>query len=413
MICLDVQERLSAYLDSDLSPEEMEEIAEHLRGCQACQAVLSELRQVRDELRSLPEVEIPRDLHSSVMQNLRPHLKPKKKVLFNLNLRSWGYRQWVQAAAVAMVLVMFISFGGGLWYAGRLAGESGGIIGAKAEEGSEGAGSQSKSRGAAVESPPPAASPDYSASSGQKTVMTAAPNDTFGTQAVGTGPEILSDTSRKIIRRAQLTLEVARGGVKKASAEAVRIVQSNFGYVENSSTTQSDGERKEITNFFMVARVPAANLDTALQELSQLGRTVREETSAQDITDTYVDLDARLRNKENQEARLLQIMGQAQTVGELLQVEGELSRVRGDIESMKAQKLNYDKAVDLSTVTLSILEEGAASPKVPSQWAEVWRIFVESWRALAVFLARVAPAAIFIVVIAGIGVSLARRSKSQ
>src|SRR5690606_7535712 len=128
-------------------------------------------------------------------------------------------------------------------------------------------------------------------------------------------------------------VEVPKGEVKPASVQAVNVIQANFGYVENSSTSQADDDRKEITSFFMIARVPAENFDKTVEDLTALGRVTREDITAQDITDTYVDLDARLRNKENQESRLLQIMGEARTVGEILQVEGELSRVRGDIES--------------------------------------------------------------------------------
>ena len=57
---------------------------------------------------------------------------------------------------------------------------------------------------------------------------------------------------------------------------------------------------------------------------------------------------------------------------------------------MRAQKPSYDKAVTISTVTLTLSEEGARKPS-PSPWSEVWRVFIESWRRLAIFAANVAP----------------------
>lgn len=419
MICPDVQERLSAYLDGALSPMEMEEVSEHVRGCEACRIILSELRQVRDELRSLPEVPIPDGLHSSIMRSLEPHLKPKRRPLLNLDFRGWGYRQWVPVTAAMMVLVMFVSVGGTIMYSARMAQRSE-LQGARADDyatsnqaNTKVTGPVSKVRESAADNAKGgAAGPEQPAKSlaGQPGLLMGAPSD-GGAKATGAGSERLLDTARKIIRRAQLVLEVSRSGVKPASAEAVRIVQANFGYVETSSTTESDSGRKEITSFFMVARVPADSLDKVVQDLTGLGRTVREDASAEDVTDSYVDLSARLRNKENQESRLLQIMGQAKTVGELLQVEGELSRVRGDIESMRAQKLNYDKAVDLSTITLTIAEEGSARPR-PSPWSEVWRVFVDAWRRMAVFLARIAPAVIVVAALVLGAVWTARRKKS-
>lgn len=405
MICLDMQERLSAYLDGDLSPEEAEEVSTHLRDCEVCQTVLSELRQVRDELRSLPEVDIPANLHSAIMQNLEPHLKPKKRRLFGFDFRNWGYRQWVPVAAAMMVFIMVFSIGGTLWYTGRF--RSWGFTGVTADEGPAGSAKmRSKIDEVNTLAAPPVASPEAA----EKGLMMAAPS--YGTDGTGAGAEPLLDTARKIIRRAQLAVEVSRGGVKPAADLAVNVVQSNFGYVESSSISGSDSERKEATSFFMVARVPATNLDRVVQDLSALGTATREDISAQDVTDTYIDLDARLRNKENQEARLLQIMGEAKTVGELLQVEGELSRVRGDIESMRAQKQSYDKAVDLSSVTLTISEEGTGRSRPPSRWAEVWRVFVEAWRDLAVFLARIAPALTVMALAAAGGIWVVRRRKA-
>lgn len=419
MICLDMQERLSAYLDGDLSPEEMKEVAGHLSGCESCQAVLTELRQVRDALRSLPEVEVPADLHSSIMERLRPHMKQEKEkkwFFFRIDVKSWGYRQWIPVTAAMMVIVMFLSVGGVMWYSNRFGGgRTYDLYGAKEEEttpsewAARGVDPALKSGGLAKSPAAPPVEP------GLGSVQMESQDSLSGSVALMMAPtggsEPVVDTSRKIIRRGQLAVEVPKGEVKPASVQAIGVIQANYGYVENSSTSQTDDTRKEITSFFMVARVPAENFDKTVQDLAVLGRVTREDITAQDITDTYVDLDARLRNKENQEARLLQIMGEAGTVGEILQVEGELSRVRGDIESMRAQKLSYDKAVAMSAVTMTISEEGTRKPS-PSPWSEVWRVFVEAWRKLAVFAAGIAPAVIVLAVLAAGGVWAVRRRRA-
>jgi|GEM_PF-1024637 len=419
MICLDMQERLSAYLDGDLSPEEMKEVAGHLSGCESCQAVLTELRQVRDALRSLPEVEVPADLHSSIMERLRPHMKQKKEkkwFFFRIDVKSWGYRQWIPVTAAMMVIVMFLSVGGVMWYSNRFGGgRTYDLYGAKEEEttpsewAARGVDPALKSGGLAKSPAAPPVEPGLG--SVQMELQDSLSGSVALMMAPTGGSEPVVDTSRKIIRRGQLAVEVPKGEVKPASVQAIGVIQANYGYVENSSTSQTDDTRKEITSFFMVARVPAENFDKTVQDLTVLGRVTREDITAQDITDTYVDLDARLRNKENQEARLLQIMGEAGTVGEILQVEGELSRVRGDIESMRAQKLSYDKAVAMSAVTMTISEEGTRKPS-PSPWSEVWRVFVEAWRKLAVFAAGIAPAVIVLAVLAAGGVWAVRRRRA-
>ena len=341
-------------------------------------------------------------------------MKRKKWAFLRFDLKSRGYRQWIPVTAAMMVLVMFLSVGGVMVFKPFGGSGSTPAVRSQRRHSSDRAVGERLcfeigGNGGGIPSAPPV-DPDASFSI-QAEAKDSAPGTVSLMMAPAGGSEPVVDTSRKIIRRAQLAVEVTRGEVKPASVQAVNAIQSNFGYVETSSTSQTDNDRKEITSFFMVARVPAENFDKAVQDLTALGRTTREDITAQDITDTYVDLDARLRNKENQESRLLQIMGEAKTVGEILQVEGELSRVRGDIESMRAQKMNYDKSVAMSTVTLTIAEEGATRP-IPSPWSEVWRVFVESWRRLAVFAANVAPGLIVLAVLAAGGLWAVRRRRA-
>ena len=449
MNCRDAECILSAYLDGQLSDMERKFLEDHLTQCESCRANLHELTLIKNALRSLPEVEIPKGLHGRIMAAVRTHAVDREKCVLEsvgrtangtfeeldalsenvpsmevdsdvpqehlrpsrsrrtpgwlsglLNrVTSMSSRQWIPLTAAAMVLVMILSVSGTLFVT------NGGLALNRMLTADKGTESYAEPGYMSPASPPPegapdmskAASPPFGVAEGQETLVT-------GTRV----NDAVAD--RKIIRRAQVGVEVSRGKIRETADLAESIVATHFGYVEQSSI--SGNVDKEFTSYYMVARVPADNVDSTVDELCALGRVTKEDTSAQDITDQYVDLDARLRNKLNQEDRLLEIMGEAQTVGELLQVEGELSRIRGDIESMQAQINNLDKLTSLATVSFSASEEGTGS-KPPSPWSDIWRVFVRAWRNLAMFAAQAAPTLIVLGVLFLGGAYLVRRSAKR
>ena len=408
MSCQVFEEMLSAYIDGELSLQDKEALEKHLATCDSCRGALSEIMSVKTAIQAVPLEEIPPGLHEMIMCNLTPRKSGFLNTVFE-RVSHWTLRQWVPTVAAAMVLVVFLSAGGGAWYANRKLGLdiTGKPLASKTKESLYDGITSSRSSAPTAPNPGDYGTGGEDASSGAKSMFvadSASPSPDANT--------ILLDSDRKIIRRAQLALETGRGGVPQASEQAINTVKANFGYVESSSIAQSEQGQKDLTNFYMVARVPAENLETTVKALSGLGRATRQDTSAQDVTDQYVDLDARLRNKENQEQRLLTIMGEAKSVGELLQVEGELSRVRGDIESMKSQKITYDKSVAMSTLSLTLTEEGAIKPPSPSPWGDVWRAFVNAWRTLLLFVAQAAPAVITLAVLIGLVALVLRRRRA-
>lgn len=408
MNCRDAENTLSAYLDGQLSEVERKPLEEHLEQCENCRRALEELTLIRDALRSLPEVEMPEGLHGRIMAAVRAHAREIKQDASECageagNLRfdaskagtdspsrqkvgffrrivnrmsNMSARQWIPLTAAAMVLVMLLSVSGTLFLT----------------EGGFGL-----NRAAKMTEQP--GSPDFAASPPLA-------DEAEGVGMLTSGSRTVAVAERKLIKRAQVAVEVSRGKIRETAEQAEGIVATNFGYIEQSS--MSGNADKEMTSYYMVARVPSESVDKTVDELSALGRVTKRDSSIQDITDQYVDLDARLRNKINQENRLLEIMGEAKTVGELLQVEGEISRVRGEIESMQAQLNNYDKLTSLASVSFSATEEGS-NPKPPSPWSDVWRVFVQAWRNLLLFAAQVAPSLIVLAALFLGGAWLVRR----
>lgn len=125
-------------------------------------------------------------------------------------------------------------------------------------------------------------------------------------------------------------------------------------YVANMSLSGSEGEsrygRWEI-------RVPNSGQASFLGQVRELGTVAKEERKADDVSEEYYDLEARLKNKRETEARLLKV--QQERTGELkdiLEVEQQIDRVRGEIEQMQGRLDRLGTLTSLSTVTIAVRE---------------------------------------------------------
>ena len=115
--------------------------------------------------------------------------------------------------------------------------------------------------------------------------------------------------------------------------------------------------REGVYGASLTIRVPQERFDSIMAQLEPLGKAANIQTGQDDVTMQYVDLESRLNNQKAQEARLVEILEMAESVEEVLEVERELYRVRGEIESMTAQFRFLSDQVNYSTIEVSIKEE--------------------------------------------------------
>ena len=166
----------------------------------------------------------------------------------------------------------------------------------------------------------------------------------------------LPSLDRMIIRTVTMTLAV--GNVQEAFHKVESIVGEQNGYLAGSQISQ-DGDRMTAT---MTLRVPAdpAIYQATLEKLRGIAdRVVDEKAQAQDVTEEYVDLDARLRTLKASEENLLALLARAQRVEDNLQIQRELTNVRTQIEQIQGRKQVLERRADLATINLTIREAGA------------------------------------------------------
>jgi uncharacterized membrane protein len=159
---------------------------------------------------------------------------------------------------------------------------------------------------------------------------------------------------RRIIRTAELSLEAASPSDVEARATAV--AHSNGGFVLSADTNhaQLEGGAEE-TSVEMVLRVPVAAFDSTLDALRVLGtRVASEQIRGEDVTEEYVDLEARLHAQRAIEVQYQEILKQAHTIHDVLEVQEKLGDVRTEIERAEGRRRYLEDRTSLATITLHI-----------------------------------------------------------
>lgn len=183
-----------------------------------------------------------------------------------------------------------------------------------------------------------------------------------------------------VVRTAALSVEVGEGGFADAFDTASLVAGKYGGYVESSTTAGTD-----VRSGDLLIRVPADRFDEAMADLRALGTVERQELAGRDVTAEFVDLEARLRTWEAQEAVLLDLMSQAKTIEATLRVQRELQDVQLRIEEIEGQLRYLENRTDLATIQVSLHEPGAAAP--PKRLSDRPSL-VEAWdQAVDAFLA--------------------------
>ena len=178
------------------------------------------------------------------------------------------------------------------------------------------------------------------------------------------GREIPVDLNveRKIVKSGRISLEVE--SVVTAMDEIASIADELGGYVVSSDKYETD----EGPSANMNIRIPVEKFDQAFDRLRQLAIEIPyESTDSIDVTEEYVDLQARLGNLEATENQYLALLERAESVEDTIQVWRELSNIRGQIEQIEGRMKYLERTSDMSFIQIDLSEPGAlAGPWSPS-----------------------------------------------
>ncbi len=161
----------------------------------------------------------------------------------------------------------------------------------------------------------------------------------------------IGSDDQKIIRSADLTLEVVN--VSHAAQEIAAISSLHDGRIQQSSVQAGKNSRY---SGVITVRVPGTQFTTVLTGIRDLGMVIREDISAEDVTEEYIDLSARKNAYSNQIAHNTRLFEKAVNVSEILEIQKEIDRVQVELDRVTGRMKYLDSRVDYSTITIRLSE---------------------------------------------------------
>jgi len=218
----------------------------------------------------------------------------------------------------------------------------------------------------------------------------------------------VADVPRQLIKTGNVSLRV--DDVEKTKARIDTLCRRTGCYVSSEQREQFDTR----VQYEQQIRIPSGNFDDVLRQILLLGEEVDNlAVDVQDVTEEYIDAEARLKNKRELEARYRELLKQAKTISDILAIESNLNQVRSDIESIEG-RLNYLKnQVSFSTIQLRYYQH---KDREDGFFAKVGPAISKGWSSLLKFLIGLLHIWPFIL-LAGLGIwglrRMTRRSEKE
>jgi len=159
-------------------------------------------------------------------------------------------------------------------------------------------------------------------------------------------------TNRKLIRTLNLSVETY--DFDELTAAIPGKVAALGGYIESSSVDGNNNSYSRDASY--TVRIPAAAADQFVSVLDGKSNITHQSESVEDVTLSYVDIQSRKESLQIEYDRLQEMLGEADTVEDMIYIEDRLSNVRYEIQSIESQLRSYDNKVDYTTIYLNINE---------------------------------------------------------
>jgi hypothetical protein len=228
---------------------------------------------------------------------------------------------------------------------GRALSESESHISSGPQATSAGAGPASKSAGDVVGASEKSIAAPVDRLQGQQAEQQASLDSNGAAQSAG----------RKVIQNAEITIETDTPNEGQQKIGVIAEKHGGFVVISESKQNEAVSETVASTVVNVVVRVPAQKFQAVIDEIRGVGgRILYQKSSGQDVTEEYIDLEARIRTKRALEAQFLEIMKQARKISEAMEVQTQLADVRTEIERLEGRRRFLENQSALSTINITL-----------------------------------------------------------
>lgn len=227
-------------------------------------------------------------------------------------------------------------------------------------------------------------------------------------------PNSVSTSAQKLIKTASVRLET------KNADELIKKINSQIGSLKGYTESLSQSKHNEYLSIETNVCVPAEKLDEFLDFLEKTGTITSKNVETADVTDDYTDTESQIKALETEEKALLGILEKCENVQDTMNVQERLTSVRGELESLKSQKKNYDQRIAYSEVLISISEVERVKKTPTSFGSQVSEKFSESlynigqfFRNLGVFVLGASPYFVIAAVVIVVAVIIIKKKRNK
>lgn len=182
-------------------------------------------------------------------------------------------------------------------------------------------------------------------------------------------------TERKLIRNGSLSFETS--DVKKTKTAIDAICKELNAYISNESQNNYSSRLQ----YNQTIRVTADKFESLMQKIeAEASQVEGKNVNTEDVTEEFIDVEARLKTKKDLETRYREILKKAKTVEEIITIERQIAEVRSDIESMEGRLKYLSSQVAYSTLTVSFYEtigtDFGFGSKIGGAFGTGWQYFL-------------------------------------
>ena len=215
-------------------------------------------------------------------------------------------------------------------------------------------------------------------SSSDKSTLAATPE--FDMEAATAAYEVPEDQEQKLIKESYLRFETQ--DIDKTYGEIADYVSTHKGYI------QSDEQGKNYNELSreLIIRIPAEHFQKTIDAISKnVSFFDSKRISSTDVTEEFIDLEARLKAKRTLEHRYLALLAKAQNVKDILEIEKELSAIREEIEAREGRLKYLENRVSYSTLTVNFYKRTAETGITTSYGTKIWNALRSGFNGLSYF----------------------------
>ncbi len=210
--------------------------------------------------------------------------------------------------------------------------------------------------------------------------------DSSPEEAILNGADMINSqfTSQKIIYTAEISVET------EAFDKAVESIRNKTnevkGYIENSSVRGKGSEENDPKHGYFILRIPRKEFEYIKKSAESWGSIIQSNSSAQDVTESYIDTETRLQTLQIQQDRIMELLKKADKMEDIITLEQELQSIRYKIETYTSSLRKMDSLVDYSTISINLYEVKKVTvvPKGFSQ--EIGKATKSSWNMFGEFI---------------------------